>query len=199
LTTATTTTDSSGFYQFTNVPFGIRSVSFNPRLLYVPGSARATTSAWNTVEFRVANFSGSPIIVGTLQPTFTATGGVSYFRNVLWDSASAYTCTTPSNVIQSGELIDNTDFANQTVTADATPSPPTRVAVDASNVQLPDIKIVGSGTEAKIELVDFRTTNGTCAATGSARDMRGATLDVILVAPVTSAVVGHFTFVVPFP
>jgi hypothetical protein len=29
--------------------------------------------------------------------------------------------------------------------------------------------------------------------------MRGATLDVILRAPVTSAVVGHFTFVVPFP
>jgi len=200
LTTATTTTDSSGFYQFTNVPFGIRSVSFNPRLLYVPGSARATTSAWNTVEFRVANFSGSPIIVGTLQPTFTATGGVSYFRNVLWDSASAYTCTTPSNVIQSGELIDNTDFANQTVTADATPSPPTRVAVDASNVQLPDIKIVGSGTEATILLQNFRTGTACGATSGSAMDMRGASFsDVILWDPTGTIILGRFSFTTPGP
>src|SRR3972149_560443 len=42
LTSGSTTTDTAGFYQFTNIPFGIRSVSFNPKLLYVPGSAKGT-------------------------------------------------------------------------------------------------------------------------------------------------------------
>jgi len=200
LTSPTTTTNSSGFYQLNNVPFGVRSVSFEPRLLYVPGSAKGTGTGNRDVEFRVANFSGSPIIVGTLQATFTATGGVSYFRNVLWNSASAYTCTSPSTVIESGELIDNTDFADQTVAADANPTPPQRVVVDASNVQVADIKIVGSGTEATIRLENFRTGTACGATSGSAMDMRGASFsDVILWDPTGTIIVGRFSFITPAP
>ena len=193
LTSATTTTDSAGFYQFTNIPFGIRSVSFNPKLLYVPGSAKATTTAWNTVEFRVANLSNTNITVGTLQATFGAT---AYFRNALWNSAAGYTCTS-SNPIGSGETILTANFTDQTAALDATPSPPTRVAVDASNVQVPDIKILGSGTEARIELVQFRTAGGTCAISGgpsgSAVDMRGVSFSVTLFDP-SNNIVGVLNF-----
>jgi len=193
LTSPFTTTDSAGFYQFTNIPFGIRSVSFNPKLLYVPGSAKATTTAWNTVEFRVANLSNTNITVGTLQATFGAT---AYFRNALWNSAAGYTCTS-SNPIGSGETIIAGNFTDQTAAADATPSSPTRVAVDASNVQVPDIKILGSGTEARIELVQFRTADGTCATTGgpsgSAVDMRGVSFSVTLFDP-SNNIVGVLNF-----
>jgi hypothetical protein len=200
LTSTNFTSDSSGFYQFTNIPFGARSVSFAPRLLLIPGSARATpVTPANTVEFRVANFSTNPIIVNTLTAFFTPTVGAAHYRNALVNAAAGYTCAG-ANPVSSGETILAASFTDRTVAADANPTPPQRVAVDASTVQVPDIKIVGSGTEAKIELTGFRDSNGTCsAATGAARDMRGATLDVILLAPVTSAVVGHFTFVVPFP
>ncbi|HZX60233.1 MAG TPA: type II secretion system protein GspG, partial [Candidatus Methylomirabilis sp.] len=74
LTTANTTTNSAGFYQFTNIPFGIRSISFQPRLLLVPGSVR-TGSATNNVEFRVVNFSTSDITVGNFVATFAPTAG----------------------------------------------------------------------------------------------------------------------------
>ena len=192
LTSSTTATDSAGFYQFTNIPFGIRSVAFNPGLLLVPGSAR-TGSSTNNVEFRVANLSTTNITVGTLQATFGAT---AYFRNALWNSLAGYNCTG-NNPIGSGETIPTANFTDQTALADATPSPPTRVAVDASDVQVPDIKIVGSGTEARIELVQFRTSDGTCATGGgpggSAVDMRGVSFSVTLFDP-SDNIVGVLNF-----
>ena len=114
---------------------------------------------------------------------------------VLLNSTSVWSCSS-NDPIGRGEA--KTLSPNPIVGADANPTPPQRVAVDASTVQVPDIKIVGSGTEARIEFQNFRQTDATCTArSGSARDMTGASLDVILRAPVTSAIVGHFSVVVP--
>ena len=191
LTSSSTTTDSAGFYQFTNIPFGIRSVSFQPRLLLVPGSVR-TGSATNNVEFRVANFSTSAITVRTFVATFAPTTGSAFLRsNILWNSTTVWSCAS-SNPMGSGETVTFT--ADQATAADATP-PLTRVAVDASNVSVPDIVIKGLGTEARIELIGFRTTDGSCAA-GTARNMSGASFDVTLRDPSTN-IVGQFSFIVP--
>ena len=202
LTSTTTPTNSSGFYQFNNIPFGIRSVSFAPGLLYVPGSARATGTNFNTVEFRVANFSGSAIDVDNLQAFFTPVGGAGYYISVRWDlTTTVWTCSG-NNPMGSGEAIPSPPgfTATQTVTADANPTPPQRIAVDASNVQVPDIKILGSGTEARIELQNFRNADGSCAVPNAAasRDMRGASFsDVILRDPTNTIIVGRFSFTVP--
>jgi len=192
LTSSSTTTDSAGFYQFTNIPFGIRSVSFNPRLLLVPGSVR-TGSATNNVEFRVANFSTSDITVSTFVATFAPTTGSAFLRsNILWNAATVWSCTS-NNPMGSAETVNvNPD---QTVAADATP-PLTRVAVDASNVQVPDIVIKGSGTEARIELIGFRTTDGSCLA-GTARAMNGANFSDVTMKDALGNIVGQFSFTVP--
>ena len=196
LTSGSTTTNSSGFYQFTNIPFGIRSVSFDPRLLLVPGSVRATTTtnSNDTVEFRVANFSSSLITVGRLQATYTPVGGTGFYRNIRWNlTTTVYTCSGAP----AGSGTNTTISPSQPVAADADPTPPQRVTVDASNVQVPDIKILGSGTEARIEIQNFRTTNANCA-TGTGRDMRGATFsDVTLLDPTNTIIVGKFSFTVP--
>ena len=198
LTTSTATTNSTGFYQFTNIPFGTRSVSFNPRLLLVPGSAR-TGSATNNVEFRVANFSSGAITVRTLQASFTPVGGAAFYRDVLWNSAAVYTCSG-NNPIGSGETTPNFS-SDQTVAADANPTPPQRVAVDASNVQVADIKILGSGTEATIELVQFRSSDGTCATGGGPggqpRTMSGATFSDVTLRDPSNNIVAQFSFTVP--
>ncbi len=193
LTSGTTTSDSAGFYQFTNIPFGIRSVSFNPRLLLVPGSVR-TGAATNNVEFRVANFSTSAITVRTFVATFTPVGGAAFLRsNILWNSATVWSCAG-GNPMGSGETVTFT--ADQSTAADANPTPPQRVAVDASNVQVPDIKILGSGTEARIELISFRTTDGSCAA-GTARAMNGATFSDVTLRDPSNNIVGQLSFTVP--
>ena len=193
LTSATTTTDSAGFYQFTNIPFGIRSVSFNPRLLLVPGSVRTGTST-NIVEFRVANFSTGAITVRTFVATFTPVGGAGFLRNdIEWNSTIVWSCSG-GNPMGSGETV--TFSADQTTAADANPTPPQRVAVDASNVQVPDIKILGSGTEARIELLNFRTTDGSCAS-GTARNMSGATFSDVTLRDPSNNIVAQFSFTVP--
>ncbi|MGH7253161.1 MAG: type II secretion system protein GspG, partial [Nitrospiraceae bacterium] len=193
LTSGTTTTDSAGFYQFTNIPFGIRSVSFDPRLLLVPGSVR-TGSSTNNVEFRVANFSTSAITVRTFVATFTPVGGAAFLRsNILWNSTTVWSCSG-GNPMGSGETVTFT--ADQTAAADANPTPPQRIAVDASNVQVPDIKILGSGTEARIELISFRTTDGSCAA-GTARNMSGATFSDVTLRDPSNNIVAQLSFTVP--
>ena len=193
LTSSTTATDSAGFYQFTNIPFGIRSVSFNPRLLLVPGSVR-TGSATNNVEFRVANFSTSDITVSTFVATFAPTTGSAFLRsNILWNSGTVWSCAG-GNPMGSGEQVSFT-LPNPIVVADATP-PLTRVAVDASNVSVPDIVIKGLGTEARIELIGFRTTDGSCAA-GTARNMSGANFSDVTLRDPSTNIVGQFSFVVP--
>jgi hypothetical protein len=68
--------------------------------------------------------------------------------------------------------------------------------VGASNVQVPDIVIKGSGTEARIELISFRTTDGSCAA-GTARNMTGATFSDVTLRDPSNNIVGQFSFVVP--
>jgi type II secretory pathway pseudopilin PulG len=192
LTSSTTTTDGAGFYQFTNIPFGIRSISFNPRLLYVPGSAR-TGSATNNVEFRVVNFSTSAITVATFVATFAPTSGSAFLRSqILWGGAAVWSCSG-SNPMGSGEQVSFS--SNQTVAADATP-PLTRVAVDAANVQVPDIVIKGLGTEALIQLIGFRTTDGSCAA-GTARSMVGANFTDVTLRDPSNNIVGQFSFIVP--
>jgi type II secretory pathway pseudopilin PulG len=198
LTSGTTTTDSAGFYQFTNIPFGIRSVSFNPRLLLIPGSVRATGTNFNTVEFRVANFSGNPIAVRNLQAFFTPVGGAGFYISVRWDlTTTVWTCGS-NNPMGSGETTPN--FASdRTVVADANPTPPQRVAVDASNIQVPDIKIVGSGTEARIELQNFRNADGSCGVPNAAasRDMRGASFSDVTLRDPSNNIVAQLSFTVP--
>jgi hypothetical protein len=93
----------------------------------------------------------------------------------------------------SGETVTFT--ADQATAADATP-PLTRVAVDASNVSVPDIVIKGLGTEARIELIGFRTTDGSCAA-GTARSMVGANFTDVTLRDPSNNIVGQFSFIVP--
>jgi len=94
----------------------------------------------------------------------------------------------------SGETV--TIAPDQTTVADANPTPPQRVAVDASNVQVPDIKILGSGTEARIELISFRTTDGSCTA-GTARSMSGATFSDVTLRDPSNNIVSNVVFTVP--
>jgi len=172
LTSPTTTTDSAGFYQFTNIPFGIRSVSFNPRLLFVPGSLRVFGTGNRDVEFRVANYSTSGIVVRRVQAYWTGGAGVAY-NSLQWGATVVWNCATSPPAMQSGNTTPNFT-ANQTVVADPTPPSPTQVAVAASNVQVPDVVIKGGGTEAVVRLLNFRTST-TCGG-GANASMVGVSL-----------------------
>jgi general secretion pathway protein G len=188
LTSSTTTTDSAGFYQFTSIPFGIRSVSFNPRLVYVPGSLRISGTGNRDVEFRVANYSTSDITVRTLQATWSAP--TSFYNIVRWAGTAVFNCASTPPAIGSGTTTPNFT-ANQTVAADPTPPPRTQVVVDASNVQVPDVVIKGSGTEAIVRLENNRTVS-TCGG-GSNVNMTTVTYSNITLRDPSNNIVGSFS------
>jgi Tfp pilus assembly protein PilE len=193
LTSSTSNADSTGFWQFTNIPLGMRSVQFEPRLLYVPGSARALGGGNRDVEFRVVNFSKNAITVRSLTATFTAVGvSAAFYRQVRWDGTTVWNCS----VLPSGSGTTVTFTANQTVAAGGAGTPPVRVPVYASVVQVGDVVIQGTGTEATVQLREFRDSGTGCGA-GTLLNMSGATFSTIILRDPSNVIVGQFGFTVP--
>src|SRR3989338_199181 len=95
LTTATTTTDSGGLYQFTNVPYGNRSITVEPRLGYAADSATVSGSQNENVSFRITNFSPNNIAITSFRADYTVTPTAFYRRliiggTVVYDNASSF-------------------------------------------------------------------------------------------------------------
>lgn len=191
LTTSTATTDSNGFYQFTNVSFGVRSITLEPRLLLVPGSPRAFGAQNSNVEFRVVNYSSSAITVASLTATWSTSP--AFLNEVRWDGTQVYRCTGSQFPKASGDLVPFS--SDRTVAAGSQPMPPTLVYVDNSSVQVADITIKGSGTEATVQLRDFFDEGGQCRG-GNRVSMVGASFTVTLRDPAAN-IVGQMSFTVP--
>ncbi|MFQ6672739.1 MAG: hypothetical protein ACE5KY_05520, partial [Candidatus Tectimicrobiota bacterium] len=193
LTSSTTTTDSSGFYQFTDIPFGMRSVTLELTTLFlVSGSVMTGGGANEHVEFRVVNRSSSPITVHSLIATFTPVSGPAYYDEVKWAGTRVFKCAGLPKA--SGDTVIFS--ADQTVAAGGTGTPPVMVPVAGSVVQVTDITIQGAGTEARIELKAFFDDGSGCKK-GAKVDMRGATFSDVTLRDPSNAIVGQFSFTVP--
>ncbi|MFQ5881983.1 MAG: type II secretion system protein GspG [Candidatus Methylomirabilales bacterium] len=195
LTSSTTTTDSTGFYQFTDIPFGIRSVTLSQasNLSLVPGSVTALGGANQHVEFKVVNFSSNPITVHSLIATFTPVSGPAFYNEVRWNGVEVFRCAGGGLPKASG---DTTVFsADQTVAAGAAATPLVSVPVAASFVQVADITLTGAGTEATVQFREFRDDGSRCRR-GARVDMTGANFTITLRDP-ADVTVGQFSFTVP--
>ncbi len=192
LTFSTATTDSAGFYQFTNIPFGMRSVTLElePRLGLVPGSVTAIGTGNRHVRFRVVNFSRSPVTVRSIVASYDT---AAFYNRVRWGSPPTVVWLCSGLPKASG---DTTVISpDQTVAAGPGLSP-FRVPVAASTVQVTDITVQGNGTEATVHLQRFRDDGAACNS-GSFVNMSGTNFtDVQLLDP-SSAIVGQFSFTVP--
>ncbi|MCI0545526.1 MAG: type II secretion system protein GspG [Actinobacteria bacterium] len=189
LTLDTTTTDANGFYQFADIPFGMRSVEFEPRLLLVPGSVTAFGGSNQHVRFSVVNYTDSSVTVRFLSATYST---ATFYNDARWGAADVYDCAgVPAG---SGSTI--TFPSDETVAASPTAPPTTQVAVASSVVQVPDITVEGAGTQATVELRVFRA-NGASCNSGSNVNMSGTTFsDVTLLDPGNN-IIGQFSFTVP--
>ena len=187
LTTVSGTTNASGFYSISNIPFGKRSLTFastSPKLIVT--SARAVTSlstaqtfcgttATNSctyVEFRLVNFSTTNVPVTTIRANYTG-GTTAYYYRLYWGSTTAaWDCTNAANpsacVAGSGTTISSsapsgsaTFFSSKTINAGGGLNPFV-FTVDNAQEQLPDIQIGNkgeSGTSVLVQLVNFRDCN----------------------------------------
>ncbi len=171
LTTTTASTDASGNYTFTSVPFGPRSVRPLPRLVLAPGTV-VNNGGGQDIEFKVINYSTSAYTITQMRADF---GGGSNYDQIRINGNTV----DSSNNFVNGQVVNVT---STNIAASPATRPSTRVIVDNPDTQLPDITITGQGTTATIELNNFNN------------DMTGFTIKVTFNPAGASSVV---TFVVP--
>lgn len=166
LSTTTVSTDQNGFYQFDNIPFGIRSLTITPKLVFAPGSA-ITNDTGVEVKFRVTNFSPNDVSITSLTAVYTSTPAAYYdqvrFRGVtVFDSGSGV-CQRGSGAVVT--------FAPLAVKGSAvTPPPPVTVHVASATTTVADIIIdKNPGDTVEVKLIEFR--EGSCTG--------GAFVDVV--------------------
>ncbi len=150
LTTAADTTDSEGYYEFSDIPIGDRTITASPGLLYVPGTA--VTTIIDSIKFTVANYSSSNISITSLTPVFS--GGLTY-KEVWIDEVKVY----DNSGTASGATIS---FSSQTLTGSTGTINPFLVRVQSQKVQPPDIIIdrIEEGGFLIFELKIFKTGGG---------------------------------------
>ncbi len=166
------TTDSSGYYSFDSVPYGNRSVTLDPKLVYALGSAvTSPTSTQDTVSFKVTNFSAKDVTVTSLKAIYSVTPP-AYYESVKVGGKTVWSYGTTRAA--SGTIVT---FASQTVAAGSTISQSVVLRVQSPVTEVPELYIgkIGQGASLSIDLINFRDVQ-----TGSAKPltMTGVSFEV---------------------
>lgn len=154
LSNTTVSTDKNGFYQFDNIPYGIRSLTIQPRLVLANGSP-ITDDEGENVRFKVTNFSPDDISITSLKAEYTSTPP-TYYEKVrlggvkVFDSAPPKLCRAGSGTVVT--------FAPVVVKGSAVkPQTPITVQVASAATRVADIIIdKHPGETTKVELRKFR-------------------------------------------
>jgi prepilin-type N-terminal cleavage/methylation domain-containing protein len=195
LTTANQTTNASGFYQFTNVPFGKRSITFpstSPKLIVTSAraiTATSSTSPTNTtvcgagpptscpyVEITLANYSTTAVtnittVAATYSATCVASPGPWYYRINWGATAGVFSSTTTG---RGGNGAAGAITASS-VGAASTGLSPFVFIVDGPQEVLPDTVVGKSGqvgTSVQVQIANFRTVSNSSTG-GSPCSMAG--------------------------
>lgn len=174
LTTATTTSDATGLYEFTSIPYGNRSITVEPRLAYAADSAKTFGSDDNNIEFKITNFSASDIAITSFKAEYTVTP-TAFYRQLKIGGTVVYDSTNPR--LGSGDTVT---FAPITIAGSGAAVTGTSfpVRIQSPLTQVADLNI-GSGADkggtVKIIMRGFKD-----AKTGTASnvDMTGVTFEI---------------------
>lgn len=152
LTFLTTMTDVEGRYSFSSIPMGERSITLQPVLVYVPGTAYAGIDAGTglqEVEFWVANLSSSSVTITSIKATYSFVPTTTYTQVKIDGNLKAGPSTFSSGIA--------TGVTSQTFDASTMQREPFLLLLRSSRVEIPDIKldVIGAGSTKTIELQGF--------------------------------------------
>ncbi len=166
-----TTTDVNGFYTFQNVPFGVRTVTVDPKLIYSAGSATLQGSSKEDLYFTISNFGANDVTITSLKMVYSKD---AYYERVKVGGATVFSSTRPRK--GSGDLVD---FSSQPQTIQGTGKiiPPTVFLAQLPNVKVDDVVAgsTGSGSSLNISMENFTSVR---TGSGSLVDMTGVTFTV---------------------
>ncbi len=165
----TTTTNSSGVFTFSNVTFGFRSVSIDPKLTYEPNSA--TTQGGNTVKFTVTNYAPTAVSITSLTATHNKT---AWYEGIRVGNTTVFSWTTARAA--SGQTISFSETV--TVAGSGKPSQVVPIRVDKETAVTPDLLIRGVGKSVVIQLQNFKDKVDNVGGNASNVNMSGASFTI---------------------
>lgn len=161
-------TDAKGYYEFNNIPFGIRAIQVSPKLVYIKDSAKTIGSQQQDVEFKVGNFSEGNITINSLKAEYVLVPP-AWYRALKIGNIDAWAAA--QNGAGSGDTVT---FSSYTLAGTGVTREPYTIYVESSEVQVPDIYIAGKGNITVFRLKDF----GDKARRGDSVDMTGVNFTV---------------------
>ena len=160
------TTNSSGVFTFTNVSFGFRSITVDPKLTYEEGSA---TTPNNTLKFTVTNYGTDDLTISSITPVYPyfdpPTNTITaYYEKIRIGNTNVWNYTTDGTPAGTRAGSGQTkSFSAVTVKGSGKPNQAVPIRVEKQTTTTPDVLIKGVGKSVVIQLQDFKQ-----AATGSA-------------------------------
>jgi hypothetical protein len=162
---ATTTSDTHGYYEFGDIPFGVRSIVMEPKLVYALDSGVSFDDDdddhhhhhhGTNIKFRVANYSLSVVdIVGVT--VYYDTMPAAYFSEMEIGDTVVFKATGPDFARKgSGEPVSVSPPIG--VAGTSSPFTPMVVHVDSVKTRVSDLTIDSSesGASVQIEIKRFR-------------------------------------------
>ncbi|HCN19722.1 MAG TPA: hypothetical protein DIS73_05485, partial [Planctomycetia bacterium] len=100
LTSTTTTSDRFGFYTLDDITYGNRSITIEPKLVVVAGSADVTGANNNEIVFSVVNFSNTNIGITSYKAVYFS-APAAYYKTLIIGGVTVH--DSDSNKLGSGE------------------------------------------------------------------------------------------------
>lgn len=174
LTTTTTTSDATGLYQFTDIPYGNRSITVEPKLAYAAGSAVVSGTGNQNVEFKITNFAASDIAITSFRADYTVTPA-AYYQQLKIGGTVVYDSTAPR--LASGDTVT---FAPITITGSHSPTEGKvfSVRIQSPLTQVADLNIGSGASKGGTLTIFMKFFKDAQSGSGNAVDMTGVTFEV---------------------
>ena len=159
-----TTTDANGFFSFSNITFGLRSISPGEKLIYSEGSGSAKTTG---ITFIISNSGYNDVSLTSITAEYDMAG---YYESIKIGNSTVWSYST--NRGASGQT---KTFSPVTIEGSGIQTKGVSISVDKANITTPDIILEGTGASKTIKFNTFKdveTGNGTNV------DMDGATFTI---------------------
>lgn len=174
LTTATTTSDSQGHYEFTDIPYGNRSITIEPGLAFAADSVTISGSQDEDIAYKITNFSASNITITSFKADFTVTP-TAYYETLVIGGTQVFNST--SSRAASGETVT---FAGITVPGSgaAAEGKAFPVRVQSPLTQVEDLNIASAASKGGTIMIEMENFKDLQSGGASAVDMTGVTFDI---------------------
>ena len=164
-------TDANGVFQFTDVSFGFRSISIDPKLTYEEGTA--STPGNDTLKFTLTNYATNAITITSITPVYTMT---AWYQKIKMGNSTVFDYTNaPYNGTRAASGQTITFSSSVTLNGSGKPTQVVPIRVEKETTVTPDVLIKGTGKSIVVQIQEFRNVQ---TGNGSAVNPSGATFTI---------------------